>query len=68
MIRLLEAGEEISPEWAGIVFLLKKRGENMVAKANAIRKRHGNNGATLGFEAKLEKAIWANLKELGYGE
>jgi hypothetical protein len=32
------------------------------------QKQKGINSATLGFEAKVDKAICANLKELRYGE
>ena len=39
----------------------------MARNARAGQKQKGTNGATLGFEAKLDKAIWVNLKELGYG-
>ena len=39
----------------------------MARNARAGQKQKGTNGATLGFEAKLDEAIWANLKELGYG-
>lgn len=40
----------------------------MARNARAGQKQKGANGATLGFEAKLKKAILANLKERGYGE
>jgi len=39
----------------------------MARNARAGQKQKGTNGATLGFEAKLDKVISANLKELGYG-
>ena len=38
----------------------------MARKAQAGQKQEGTDG-TLDFEAKLDKAIWANLKERGYG-
>lgn len=40
----------------------------MARNAKAGQKQKGTNGATLGFEVKLDNAIWANLKELRYGE
>ncbi len=39
----------------------------MARNARAGQKQKGTNGATPGFEAKLDKSIRANLKELGYG-
>jgi len=39
----------------------------MARNARAGQKQKGTNGATLGFEAKVDKAICANLKELRYG-
>ena len=39
----------------------------MARNARAGQKEKGTNGATLGFEAKVHKAICANLKELRYG-
>jgi hypothetical protein len=40
----------------------------MARTARAGQKQKGINGATLGLEAKVDKAICANLKELSYGE
>ena len=39
----------------------------MARKAQAGQKQEGTDGTTLDLEAKLDKAIWANLKERGYG-
>ena len=39
----------------------------MARNARAGQKQKGTNGTTLGFEAKLYKAIEANLKELEDG-